>query len=153
MIPGPNWARRYGSGTRHGRRQCARPGCQTPAAATLRFHPTQREATLVDFDASTPRAAGDLCARHAAAVVLPRGWSLHDHRTATLVVSEPAEVTPLRREPRPKVRVAPQLVPQELPPVPPQFGVAERQPDEELADVLDAHTPLLQRAFRNALPD
>src|SRR5689334_16619957 len=67
MIPGPNWARRYGS---HHRRLCARPGCGAVAAATLRFQPTQREAWLVELDDSSPRTEGDLCARHAAALVL-----------------------------------------------------------------------------------
>ncbi len=77
MIPGPNWGRRYGS---HHRRLCARPGCGAVAAATLRFLPTQREAWLVELDHTSPRTEGDLCARHAAALVLPRGWQLHDER-------------------------------------------------------------------------
>jgi hypothetical protein len=216
MIPGPNWARRYG--TQH-RRLCARPGCGTPAAATLRFQPTQREAWLVDIDAATPRAEGDLCARHAGALVLPRGWELHDERTVRPAV---AEVTALRRprtrstpvaraprrritrpdlvelpglveqpsapEPAPMIEpvVAPAVEPgvevvavaevveiaeiaemvevaevvelaetpavELLPNVPPQLGATEAPPEEELAEVLDARTPLLQRAFRNARP-
>ncbi len=78
MISGPSWARRYG--TQH-RRLCARPGCGAPAAATLRFQPTRREAWLVDLDDNAARTEGDLCARHAASLVLPRGWQLHDERT------------------------------------------------------------------------
>ena len=78
MIPGPNWSRRYGA--RH-RRMCARAGCGAPAAATLRFMPTQREAWLVDLDDAGARTEGDLCNRHATALVLPRGWELHDERT------------------------------------------------------------------------
>ena len=80
MIPGPNWARRYGH--QH-QRLCARPGCGAPAAATLRFLPTQREAWLVDLDDDAVRTEGDLCARHASALVLPRGWELHDERART----------------------------------------------------------------------
>jgi hypothetical protein len=229
MIPGPNWARRYG--THHGR-LCARPGCGSPAAATLRFQPTQREAWLVDLDADAPRAEGDLCARHAAALVLPRGWELHDERAVPAVPAvATADVTPLRRVRRPRPAVArtarrrtlrPELVqlpgmlaepepapapepepdlaqsapevepaieavvappeleieilveidadagvddsesePEQPAPevedarlarIPPQLGATEVPDDGELADVLDAQTPLLQRAFRNALP-
>ena len=75
MTSGPNWARRYGP---NHRRLCARPGCGAPAAATLRFQPTQREAWLVDLDDDAARTEGDLCARHAAGLVLPRGWQLHN---------------------------------------------------------------------------
>jgi hypothetical protein len=73
MISGPNWAHRYGPNQR---RLCARPGCGAPAAATLRFQPTRREAWLVALDET--RTEGDLCERHAAGLVLPRGWQLHN---------------------------------------------------------------------------
>jgi len=95
VISGPNWARRYGPGHK---RLCARPGCGAPAAATLRFQPTRREAWLVALDEA--RTEGDLCARHAAGLVLPRGWQLHndlmaDHATADRDPSAPAP--PVRR--------------------------------------------------------
>ncbi|MDP9333738.1 MAG: DUF3499 family protein [Actinomycetota bacterium] len=95
MISGPNWARRYGPSHR---RLCARPGCGAPAAATLRFLPTQREAWLVALDEA--RTEGDLCARHAAGLVLPRGWQLHndltgDHATTDRDPNAPAP--PVRR--------------------------------------------------------
>jgi hypothetical protein len=96
MNSGPTWARRYGPT----RRLCARPGCGAPAAATLRFEPTQREAWLVDLDDDAARTEGDLCARHAAGLVLPRGWKLHNAFTTSLTVAaEPAEgaATPRRR--------------------------------------------------------
>jgi len=87
MNSGPNWARRYGPT----RRLCARPGCGAPAAATLRFQPTQREAWLVDLDDDAARTEGDLCARHAAGLVLPRGWKLHNALTNPIVPTpEPA---------------------------------------------------------------
>ena len=79
MNSGPNWARRYGP---NHRRLCARPGCGAPAAATLRFQPTEREAWLVDLDDDAVRTEGDLCARHAAGLVLPRGWELHNDLSA-----------------------------------------------------------------------
>jgi len=184
MIPGPNWARRYG--TQH-RRLCARPGCGTPAAATLRFQPTQREAWLVDLDDNAARTEGDLCARHAASLVLPRGWQLHDER------AHPVDPTPLppkrharhasiararRRRtiessprpelaavpaPRPVVEPAPRVdtppappapapAPAAVPTVEPIDTTVPDQMREELAEVLDAQTPLLRRAFQNVLP-
>ena len=96
MISGPNWARRYGP---HHRRLCARPGCGAPAAATLRFQPTQREAWLVDLDDEGARTEGDLCARHAAGLVLPRGWQLHNDLAASRP-DDAAEVAPPVRRSR-----------------------------------------------------
>ncbi|HVJ98626.1 MAG TPA: DUF3499 family protein [Acidimicrobiia bacterium] len=93
MIPGPNWARRYGNNSR---RLCARPGCGTAAAATLRFQPTQREAWLVDLDDNAARTEGDLCARHASGLVLPRGWELHDERTHIAPATAPPAPAPRR---------------------------------------------------------
>jgi hypothetical protein len=90
MISGPNWARRYGPSRR---RLCARPGCGAPAAATLRFQPTQREAWLVALDEA--RTEGDLCARHAAGLVLPRGWQLHNDLATDRDPNAP--VPPVRR--------------------------------------------------------
>ena len=124
MTSGPNWARRYGS--RHSR-LCARPGCGAAADATLRFQSTRREAWLVDLDDEAARTHGDLCARHADTLVLPRGWALHDDRGRA---ARPAPVDPGPAAPEEKVP----------------------QPPDELAAVLDARTPLLQRAFRSAWP-
>jgi hypothetical protein len=111
-----------------------------------------------------------LCPRHAGALVLPRGWTLHDQRTdipEPLAPLAPVEVMPLRRVrtrtagPRPAVRRRPAQtteLPLDAAPVeplvskaPPQLAATEEP--EELADVLDASTPLLQRAFRNTRPD
>jgi hypothetical protein len=66
---------------------------------------------------------------------------LHDERTPVVSALRPiATVAPLPAD----VRV--------LPHVPPQLGTTEDVPEEALAEVLDARTPLLERAFRNALP-
>lgn len=81
-----NFARRYRS---NDHRLCARPGCGAPATATLRFQSTAREAWLVVIDEDAPRAEGDLCARHAEALVLPRGWTLRDERPLRLVENKP----------------------------------------------------------------
>jgi hypothetical protein len=139
MIPGPNWARRYG--TQH-RRLCARPGCGTPAVATLRFHSTHREGFLVDLDDASARVQGDLCTRHAESLVLPRGWELHDRRAD----ARERGVPPLRLATVEHDVVA-------LTSIPAQLDVIEDQHGEVLAEVLDARTPLLERAFRNARLD
>jgi Protein of unknown function (DUF3499) len=168
------------------RRQCARAGCATPAVTTLRFEPTLRQAWLVDLDEAAARTQGDLCHRHAEALVLPRGWKLHDERSdresspaeppATLVTkssrrtrvrARPAatepEVEPV--EPVEPVEIEPVVAPDQLPglepaaarngngSVPAQFGANDSDEEVDTAAlnaVLDARTPLLQRAFRNA---
>ncbi|HTK15781.1 MAG TPA: DUF3499 family protein [Acidimicrobiia bacterium] len=171
-----SWSRRQGL---HFRRLCARAGCGATATATLRFQPTLRQAWLVDLDESAARTQGDLCRRHAAALVLPRGWELHDQRASGPRLVEDASTgngSPARR-----VRVrrraaqrAPEPAPDRLPgfepvvvsngndeatakrAVPAQFGANDGDEsevdDEALNTILDARTPLLQRAFRNAKP-
>jgi len=170
---------------------CARPGCGTPATATLRFQPTLRQAWLVDLDESAARTQGDLCRRHAAGLVLPRGWELHDQRTdrPRLVEQPPAESEPgatprrvrvRRRAPRVDPERAPSPLPGFEPVVVPGGSAAADEADgteaaavDEVADgdeveeagidvaafdtealttILDARTPLLRRAFRNAQP-
>jgi hypothetical protein len=184
---------------------CARPGCGAHAAATLRFQPTLRQAWLVDLDETAARTQGDLCARHATALVLPRGWELHDDRTergpgraaepAAVPETEPA-VRRIRRGRRAAGTAEPEPPPSQLPglepvvasnghrapetpvehaeeggdehednasdevtvprAVPAQFGANDADDidldDGELSEILDAQTPLLRRAFRNAKP-
>ena len=61
-------------------RRCERPDCAVVATVGYGFDAAQRVAWFVDL-ASAPRAtAGALCRRHAAAMVLPRGWWLDDRR-------------------------------------------------------------------------
>jgi hypothetical protein len=194
----PSWSR-YGSQ----RRICARAGCNAPAVATLRFQSTERRAWLAELDDSAVRTQGDLCQRHAAALVLPRGWELHDERpfaaagtaapprdatpigpaeteAASLAVTEPIELVEVVDEA--EVASAPSMpevvevvepvvadAPDELvEPEPgtepavanangngagPVLGVPDDDAVEEALDsILDARTPLLQRAFRNARP-
>jgi Protein of unknown function (DUF3499) len=201
MVSSPNWSQRYGPVTK---RLCARAGCSAPAAAALRFQPTRREAWLVDLDQSAARSEGDLCARHASALVLPRGWELYDERTNKPIVGPEASpprvraarvrgtvravrrdltaitVNPGSPETQQEFALAPERElaeparpPQSEPvtdlvlaPEPESETPADAPPalearpvfedpeivDEELADVLDAQTPLLRRAFRNLLP-
>jgi hypothetical protein len=179
-MSAPSWSR-YGSRLR---RLCARAGCNAPAVATLRFEPTERLAWLAELDESAARTQGDLCQRHAAALVLPRGWQLHDERVAAHRV-DPVDEPP---EPVAEETVAIEIVeavekevageaseseveataeaeaePAAAPngngarSVPAQFGATDDDAvDEaitgELDTILDARTPLLQRAFRNARP-
>src|SRR5436190_6718601 len=92
-MTSPAWSR-YGSRLR---RICARAGCNAPAVATLRFEPTERLAWLAELDESAARTQGDLCQRHAAALVLPRGWELHDERIAApRVASDDAQLVDAR---------------------------------------------------------
>jgi hypothetical protein len=199
-MTAPSWSR-YGSRLR---RLCARAGCNAPAVATLRFEPTERLAWLAELDESAARTQGDLCQRHAAALVLPRGWELHDERIAAPQVAsddaQPVEARPVDARPvetaaeigadaRMPVAVEmeePIEPPDELveaveaveavePPaevepasavvsngngtraVPAQFGATDDEAvdeavTDELDTILDARTPLLQRAFRNARP-
>ena len=164
MISGPNWSRRYGPNTR---RLCSRPGCGSPAAATLRFQPTQREAWLVDLDDDDARTEGDLCARHAAGLVLPRGWQLHNdlasERDDTVPPTAPvrrarASIARARRRRSASIAIelpgltaiAAAAEPEPTAPDPAPL-VADPTPEASvaLAETLDAQTPLLRRAFSN----
>ena len=111
--------------------------------------------------------------------MLPRGWELHDQRTdrPRLVERAPAErrgATPRRvRVRRRAVATDPDRGTSTLPgfepvvvpdanggasrTVPAQFGANDSDDvevdDEALSTILDARTPLLRRAFRNAQPE
>jgi hypothetical protein len=163
VTPSGSWAERQGL---HFRRLCARPGCGTRATATLRFQPTLRQAWLVDLDETTARTQGDLCRRHAAALVLPRGWELHDERTEGPRPVEEPRVEPAPGAPTRRVRVRrrrgsvnTEAEPDPLPGFEPVVVPNDTNEDapaldtEALSTILDARTPLLRRAFRNAQPD
>jgi hypothetical protein len=209
-MTAPSWSR-YGSRLR---RLCARAGCNAPAVATLRFEPTERLAWLAELDESAARTQGDLCQRHAAALVLPRGWELHDERRIAYRDAQPVDARPVEvqaadapvadaapaetaaesgadplvpvavemEEPIERVDELVEVVeaveavesdgepPAEIEPepavasngngtraVPAQFGTTDDDAvdetvSDELDTILDARTPLLQRAFRNARP-
>ena len=166
-------------GSRYGsqyRRVCARAGCNAPAVATLRFQSTERRAWLAELDDSAARSQGDLCQRHAAALVLPRGWELHDERASAVAPPAPIAPEPIAPEPTAPEPAEPEIVavgeedvddeeaaePETVAvgdegprSVPAQFGSNDddAEVEEELDTILDARTPLLQRAFRNARPN
>jgi hypothetical protein len=163
VTPSGSWAERQGL---RFRRLCARPGCGTRATATLRFQPTLRQAWLVDLDETTARTQGDLCRRHAATLVLPRGWELHDERTDGPRPIEEPRAEPAPGAPARRVRVrrrrrapSPEAEPSRLPGFEPVVVPDDMNEDapaldtEALSTILDARTPLLRRAFRNAQPD
>lgn len=61
-------------------RQCSRPGCSEPAAATLTY---RYDLSAVWIDELTPEREPhgyDLCDRHAARFSVPYGWKLADRR-------------------------------------------------------------------------
>jgi len=125
-----NWSRHYSA---YDRRLCARPGCGADAAATLRFLPIQREASLLDIDVTSARTEGDLCERHATALTLPRGFHLNDERRVLRTVT-------IVREPEPEAEI--EVV----------IEVDIEPDDSPTEDLLAARTPLLKRAFGNVLP-
>jgi hypothetical protein len=67
--------------SRAARRPCARPGCPSPAHASLVFSYRTREAWLDHLGEPSPQAY-DLCAPHATRTTPPRGWQLRDRRPA-----------------------------------------------------------------------
>lgn len=62
------------------RRACARPACDAPAVATLRFSYGERAVVLVELLEAPAPQAYDLCALHAGRTSPPQGWSLDDQR-------------------------------------------------------------------------
>jgi Protein of unknown function (DUF3499) len=134
-----NWSRHYSS---YDRRLCARRGCGADAAATLRFLPIKREASLLDIDVTSARTEGDLCERHATALTLPRGFHLNDERRVLRTVTIVRELEPAP-EPRAEVEVE-VVIEVEL--------EVELDDDAPAPNLLDARTPLLKRAFGNVLP-
>lgn len=79
-IPALASVRRYPAAMRRG---CARPACGKPATVTLSYG---YESATVWLEPLTPEGhpmTHDLCDRHAARTVPPRGWELVDLRTVT----------------------------------------------------------------------
>ena len=61
-------------------RRCSRPGCPTPATATLAFRYDQQHASLVPLAADGGPETYDLCGDHADRTRPPHGWTLQDER-------------------------------------------------------------------------
>ena len=165
MSSTPSWSR-YGSQ----RRLCARAGCNAPAVATLRFQPTERRAWLAELDDSAVRARKATCA----SVTPPRsccpagGSSTTSARSSPRAVprrggatpieaveveavvetidAEPTDVEATGGEPEPEATAA------DANGAGPVLGGDDEAVEEALDTILDARTPLLRRAFRNARP-
>lgn len=75
-------------------RPCARPGCPSPARATLSFRYATREAWLEKLHDEDSPASYDLCGSHADRTRPPAGWAIVDERPAEDM--EPAERAPAR---------------------------------------------------------
>jgi hypothetical protein len=65
---------------RAAQRACVRPGCPSPARATLSFRYDSREAWLERLSEEPRPEAYDLCAPHATRTRPPHGWQLRDRR-------------------------------------------------------------------------
>lgn len=75
-------------------RPCARPGCPSPARATLTFAYAQREAWIERLHDTSEPQAYDLCATHAARTCPPHGWTLRDRRPEEERLPDTPPVTP-----------------------------------------------------------
>lgn len=64
-------------------RQCARPACAEHASTTLGYDYRRGMVWLTDLSAEPHPMSYDLCARHATALGVPRGWELRDLRGAS----------------------------------------------------------------------
>jgi hypothetical protein len=145
-------------------RQCARFGCSAPAIATFTFDSATRTVWL-DTPHEGNARAGELCARHAESLTPPRGWQLEDRRpghgarsekvasaagerpasngiAVTHDAAEAAKTVEVRHAPRAVRAPAPQLA----------AGRVRVELEDELRGLLDAHSPLLARAFRSSGP-
>lgn len=61
-------------------RRCSRPGCPTPATATLAFAYDEQHAALVPLLPDGGPETYDLCGDHADRTRPPHGWTLRDDR-------------------------------------------------------------------------
>jgi hypothetical protein len=139
------------------RRNCQRPGCGEPAAASYGFDAGERVAWLAPFVGDG--SAGVLCQRHADCFAVPRGWWLNDRRgdpalfSASGAPAAPKSRTRRRRRPSTPAASVDESLPLDAHGVAPvaQAGWASRVASMgDLDGLLDARTPLLARAFRQA---
>ena len=137
-------------------RQCARFGCSAIAIATFTFDSETRTVWL-DTPLDGNARAGELCARHARSLTPPRGWQLEDRRpervdpTARALRTEGYERSePVTRVDR--VDAAPSYRAGRAPAPQLAAGPVRVELEDELRGLLDAHSPLLARAFRSSGP-
>lgn len=76
-VPRPDVVRPL---SRAAARSCSRPGCPSPAAATLTFVYADRQVVIDDLADERIPSAYDLCVVHADRTAPPHGWELADER-------------------------------------------------------------------------
>jgi Protein of unknown function (DUF3499) len=137
-------------------RQCARFGCSAIAIATFTFDSETRTVWL-DTPLDGNARAGELCARHAQSLTPPRGWQLEDRRPGRAARTERIEraestegAEQLVRTDNADARHAPRVVRGPAPQL--AAGPVRVELEDELRGLLDAHSPLLARAFRSSGP-
>jgi Protein of unknown function (DUF3499) len=134
--------------------RCSRVGCGATAVASFCFDGRAALVWLDPLDPARGTGAGVLCARHADTLTPPRGWHLQDRRVASprLWDDRPRPAPPPPR-PRPVRAARPALgeaVAVRHDEAPPDMLPLERETlasPTPLAELLDARTPLLARAF------
>lgn len=137
-------------------RTCSRPGCDTPAAATLVFSYAERVARLVDLLEQGEPQTYDLCPAHADRTRPPLGWELADTRP-------PPSDAPRRLDDDETVEVLAAALRGETPPTRVSVVAGGRvdepepaAPDEDAADGPDEEDPLraaLEELQRIATPE
>ena len=78
-------------------RLCERPGCSEPAAVAYGMRPEDLVFWLDALDNVSDLGNGVLCLRHADAMVVPRNWTLDDHRDPDLHLFRPPNESVERR--------------------------------------------------------
>lgn len=142
-------------------RQCARPGCSAPAAATFNFDGLERVVWVGPLAAARALSAGDLCRRHADRLRPPLRWELRDVRAASAPTASAAPLAPSRHvaPPPPPAERLPFEPAQARPAAVAHPAAAARstpvhpdraRPDRPHPIPVPATTPMLARAFRAA---
>lgn len=67
-------------------RQCARPGCNHSASATLTYDYAGQSAWLERLSPEPHPMTHDLCDAHAERLSVPRGWRLDDRRVVAPLI-------------------------------------------------------------------
>jgi hypothetical protein len=138
---------------------CGRPGCEEPATVTFGFDGARGAVWLHPID--EPEGSGLLCSHHADTLVVPKGWTLHDERAGK--PSSPrrrrrAAHDPAKRPAKPRTEPS---APAPTLPFPERSAgrtlrrpawAEKADPDDSVGALLEADSPLLARAFRNAKP-
>ncbi|HVL99808.1 MAG TPA: DUF3499 family protein [Egibacteraceae bacterium] len=75
---------------RHASRTCSRPACPAPATASLSYRYASGQVWIADLSPSPHPALYDLCARHADALTVPRGWQRVEQRSSLPDAAAPA---------------------------------------------------------------